>query len=283
MLLSPPQSFVAIHLRCVLAWGALACVAVAQPPSPSTEGSAAQRVHVNAHAHNDYLHTRPLLDALDQGFGSIEADIFLVEGRLLVAHSILELRKERTLEDLYLKPLATRCDANQGRVYPEGPELQLLIDFKSDANPTYQALNELLVRYAKLLTRLEQGEVKPGAIRVIVSGNRPIETMSSQQTRLMFLDGRMNDLIEKPPVELVPLVSDQWSKHFKWQGNGEMPAEEQKKLNDIVRQTHEQQRLLRFWGAPDNQNTWKQLLAARVDLINTDKLAELAEFLNSQR
>ena len=30
------------------------------------------------HAHNDYLHSRPLLDALDQGFDSVEADVFLV-------------------------------------------------------------------------------------------------------------------------------------------------------------------------------------------------------------
>lgn len=27
-----------------------------------------------AHAHNDYVHTRPLLDALEHGFTSIEAD-----------------------------------------------------------------------------------------------------------------------------------------------------------------------------------------------------------------
>ena len=28
------------------------------------------------HAHNDYAHERPLLEALDNGFTSIEADIF---------------------------------------------------------------------------------------------------------------------------------------------------------------------------------------------------------------
>ena len=41
-----------------------------------------------AHAHNDYLHKRPLLDALAQGFCSVEADIFLVDGALLVAHEL---------------------------------------------------------------------------------------------------------------------------------------------------------------------------------------------------
>ena len=31
-----------------------------------------------AHAHNDYEHARPLHDALARGFGSVEADIWLV-------------------------------------------------------------------------------------------------------------------------------------------------------------------------------------------------------------
>src|SRR5207237_4622701 len=38
---------------------------------------------IHAHAHNDYEHTRPLLDALDHGFCSVEADIHLVDGKLL--------------------------------------------------------------------------------------------------------------------------------------------------------------------------------------------------------
>ena len=45
-----------------------------------------------AHAHNDYEHTRPLLDALDCGFGSIEADVHLVDGRLLVAHDAFAVK-----------------------------------------------------------------------------------------------------------------------------------------------------------------------------------------------
>jgi hypothetical protein len=39
-----------------------------------------------AHAHNDYEHDRPLFDALDHRFKSVEADIWLVDGKLVVAH-----------------------------------------------------------------------------------------------------------------------------------------------------------------------------------------------------
>jgi len=46
----------------------------------------AQTPQPRAHAHNDYEHTRPLLDALAQGFGSVEADVYPVDGDLLVAN-----------------------------------------------------------------------------------------------------------------------------------------------------------------------------------------------------
>src|SRR6266568_639216 len=82
---------------------------------------------IHAHAHNDYEHKRPLFDALDQGFCSVEADIYLVDGELLVAHDRAKVRPERTLQALYLDPLADRVRRNGGRVYRDGPPVVLLI------------------------------------------------------------------------------------------------------------------------------------------------------------
>src|SRR5439155_5015135 len=105
----------------------------------------------NAHAHNDYLHPRPLFDALDQGFCSVEADVFLVDGNLLVGHSAVELKPDRTLESLYLDPLRDRVRANRGKVSRDGPPFWLLVDVKSEAKSTYAALHDVLSRYADLL------------------------------------------------------------------------------------------------------------------------------------
>src|SRR5690606_7390192 len=74
-----------------------------------------------AHAHNDYEHARPLLDALEHGFCGIEADIHLRNGELLVGHDPEDLAPERTLEKLYLRPLNDLVKENGGRVYPGGP------------------------------------------------------------------------------------------------------------------------------------------------------------------
>ncbi|HOK78354.1 MAG TPA: hypothetical protein PLW35_11615, partial [Verrucomicrobiota bacterium] len=65
-----------------------------------------------AHAHNDYEHARPLLDALECGFCSFEADVHLVDGELLVAHDRIRTRPERTLTALYLEPLRRRVLEN---------------------------------------------------------------------------------------------------------------------------------------------------------------------------
>jgi hypothetical protein len=61
-----------------------------------------------------------------------------------------------------------------------------------------------------------------------------------------------------------------------------MPADEQLKLNKIVSQAHAANRRVRFWATPELPTVWKVLFDAEVDLINTDKLAELESFLASQ-
>ena len=91
---------------------------------------------IHAHAHNDYVHKRPLFNALDDGFCSVEADIYLVDGQLLVAHVRSQVKPERTLQALYLDPLSERVKKNGGHVYPAGPEFTLLVEIKADWRTT---------------------------------------------------------------------------------------------------------------------------------------------------
>jgi hypothetical protein len=241
-----------------------------------------------AHAHNDYLHQRPLLDALEQGFCSVEADIFLVDGELLVAHSRFELDPARTLRGLYLDPLRQRIEANGGSVHGDGQPFTLLIDIKSDAETTYRALHQVLSDYAPLLTRVTDGQVAAGAVTVVISGNRAIDVIAADSPRYAGIDGRLSDLeSDSPahlmPTHLMPLISDHWGRQFKWRGKGEMPAAEREKLQQILQQTHAQGRRLRLWASPDNEATWAALQAAGVDLINTDNLVGLSNFLRSNQ
>lgn len=236
-----------------------------------------------AHAHNDYLHEQPLLDALTQGFGSVEADIFLVDGELQVAHTRSELAPERTLRALYLEPLKRRITEHQGSVYGDGKPFTLLIDIKTDAEATYRALNDLLAQYSQILTHSNNEVEQAGAVTAIVSGNRPIELIRHTSPRYASIDGRLSDLDGELPPSLMPLISDNWSSHFSWRGVGQLPPAEQQKLQDIVARTHAQHRRLRFWATPDSPAMWSVLHDAGVDLINTDDLAGLSEFLRGKK
>jgi glycerophosphoryl diester phosphodiesterase len=235
-----------------------------------------------AHAHNDYEHTRPLLDALAHGFCSVEADIWLTPEGLLVGHDRKDLRVDRTLQSLYLDPLRERVQANDGRVYRDGPALYLLIDVKTEAAQTYAALERVLAHYADILSVTRDGKFEAKAVTVVLSGNRAIDPIERQSLRYVGIDGRPEILDSNPPMALFPWISANWTLLFRWNGEGAMPAAEKARLADMVGRAHEQGRKVRFWATAENEAIWKELVAAGVDYINTDKLDELQKFLNHQ-
>ncbi len=233
----------------------------------------------NAHAHNDYYHARPLLDALDHGFCSVEADVFLIDGKLLVGHSLFELDERRTLESTYLDSLAKRVAANDGRVFQDGPVFTLLVDIKRDGPKAYSRLREVLANYDDMLSCVIDGEFTERAIQVVVSGERPMQEIEADNRRFVGIDGRLSDLESDKPAHLMPLISDRWGSHFTWNGEGEFPAEQRDKLHEVVDQAHAAGRRIRFWATPESPAVWQELRTAGVDHINTDKLGELQAFL----
>ncbi|GAA1414810.1 phosphatidylinositol-specific phospholipase C/glycerophosphodiester phosphodiesterase family protein [Streptomyces thermospinosisporus] len=262
---------------------------------PATQALAGEQRHRprplwRAHAHNDYEHPRPLLDALDHRFGSVEADIFLVGDQLLVAHDPVDLDPSRTLESLYLKPLAARVRANRGTVHRgHHRPLQLLIDIKTEGSSTYLELDRQLRRYRHLFTTYVHGRVLPGPVTAVISGDRAARLpMEAQRVRRAFYDGRLADLGGPAPASFMPLISDNWSLHFTWLGSGAFPEAERAKLRQIVRTAHARGQKVRFWATPDlpgpeREAVWRELVAADADFLNTDDLAGLESFLDSYR
>lgn len=245
--------------------------------------SIAQTPLINAHAHNDYEHDRPLLDALDHGFCSVEADIYLVDGALLVAHDRKDVKPERTLQSLYLDPLRDRVKANNGRVYPNGPVFHLLIDFKSEGAPTYEALRKVLADYEPMLTVFANGKVEEKAVTIILSGDSPREILKAEPRRLAAIDGRLSDLEGPIDPSLTPLISDSWAGTFKWNRDGEMPKDIRKKVKAATEKAHKGGAIVRFWAIPAREVFWETLLDAGVDLVNADDLPRLQKFLMDRK
>lgn len=259
------------------------------PPSAAAATAHSPRLE-RAHAHNDYEHERPLFDALDQGFASVEADVFsypaLGFDDLYVAHTQQDIRPRRTLRELYLDPLAERVRANGGSVYGDGKTLYLLIDIKTDAENTYAEIDRELRDYAFMLTAYTPDSVTPGAVTVAISGNRPADTMRAQALRYAGYDGRMSDLDSSDSARFMPLLSDNWATQFSWNGSGAMPADQRATLRAQVAKVHAAGRRVRYWGTPDSagaerEAVWHELLCAGVDHLNTDDLAGLRVYLLS--
>lgn len=234
-----------------------------------------------AHSHNDYLQKTPLLDALKYGFCSVEADIFLVDGSLLIGHERSQLRPDRTLQSLYLDPLRARVQSNHGSVHPGYPRFHLLIDIKTDAEPTYARLKTVLKDYESILTRYDKNHTTLGAVSITISGNRPKAILLAEETRWVGYDGRLSDLNSNLSHHTMPMVSDSWTTAFKWKGIGAFPEVEKKRLRELVASAHSKSYKLRLWGAPDLPNAWREYLDAGLDVVNTDHLPELAQFLQA--
>ncbi|GCD90577.1 glycerophosphodiester phosphodiesterase family protein [Nocardioides sp. LS1] len=253
---------------------------------PRAYGTARQAKPLQqAHAHNDYEHRHPLTDALDHGFTSVEADVWLVDGQLLVAHDRDQVVPGRTLESLYLSPLEARRKMNGGTEYPGWHgNFQLLVDVKSDASTTWPAIDRVLREHPNLMTTYTPSSTKPGAVSAVISGNRDRAAMLAQPTRYAGYDGRLADLDQGTSPSFMPLVSDNWTNTFTWDGTGPMPAAEEQKLRDIVARAHQQGYRLRFWATNDVAGAsrtalWSELVKVGVDQINTDDLAGLQKFL----
>ena len=240
-----------------------------------------------AHAHNDYLHERPLLDALGHGFRSIEADVFARGDSLYVAHNRRDISPGRTLRQLYLEPLEMYMTGTGSIRYDSTCPLILLIDIKDDGLTTCQLLERILQDFEKDLCKTVQEVYVGGRVMVVVSGNRPVEYMEQQTERHVFVDGRIEDLDNTYASSLMPLISDRWSKYFSWKGKGAMPEQERAELREYVETAHANNQMVRFWATPDRpgkerEAVWTALLEAGVDLVNTDDLDGLGTFLRKR-
>ena len=238
---------------------------------------------IDVHAHNDYEHTHPLFDALDHGFASVEADIHLVNGQLLIAHDLKKDKPKGTLQALYLDPLRARALKYGGRIYTNGDSIfYLLIDTKTETNATYGVLRRVLQDYSDLLTGFSSNGIRRRAVTVVLTGNRPREMLAQEPARLAGLDGELSDLDQPDPKGLLLWVSDSWTKYVKWRGEGPIPSEERGRVRQIVIQAHQLHAKVRFWSAPDNPVFWREMREDGVDLINTDDLAGAEKFLRGQ-
>lgn len=234
----------------------------------------------NGFAHNDYRHKRPLFDAENNGYTHIEADVFLHDNKLIVAHINPYFKSKRTLENLYLLPLFEQVQANNGNVYEGHTEpVTLMIDIKTNAKKTYEALQNVLEKYRPMLSSYDGGVVTTRAVTIVLSGNKPYDDVKAATHRLVFIDEDLRKVARDTIANVARMASCKYSKLLKWRGTGAISFRERQRLLNYVHIAHKNGDMVRLWASPENKIVWKEILSCGVDLINTDKLATLKDFL----
>lgn len=228
----------------------------------------------NAHSHNDYEQEIPFWQAYYANFGSIEADVFLVNGKLWVAHTEKELSPDRTLESLYLDNISKQIKLNKGNIYQDpNKKLQLLIDVKQDYKTTLDALVSTLKNYPEITNN--QG------IRIVITGGRPLPGDFKNYPTYLYFDGDLDKKYTSDELKRVGLFSADLQGLVKWNGKGIPRDEETDRIKKAVATAHAQQKPVRFYGAPDFPNAWVNFIDLGVDYINTDHIPDLKKFLNT--
>ncbi len=221
------------------------------------------------HSHNDYEQKQPFFAAYNLGFDSIEADLYLKDGELYVAHDWKNISPERTLKNLYLEPLLAKIKENKGFPYPNKKPLQLLLDLKKEGKEILKVLYEQLSPFEKELRH----------IKIVISGDMPSPNEFQNYDKMFFFDGRKNLTYSKKAYKRVALVSASYLDFGKyWAGKEVMPEETFQKINAFVEETHKKGKKVRIWGTPNTTLGFETLQKLKVDIIGTDDLELLAKF-----
>jgi hypothetical protein len=224
---------------------------------------------IQFHAHNDYLHERPLWDALQAGVTSVEADVWKFWSGLYVSHFPI-FGKSGSLEGWYLDPWR-KAAAQEGA----SGWRQLWMDIKGPEGAVQGALVSTL--------RDILGGHEERAPRIVLTGNDVAKMAIAQKLRgerglagKFEIDRREFDQLDPPrdgPADPWGWYSLSWSEHFTWDGKGCMPVAEWAKLNGQIAAIHSKGRRVRYFHVPSTLAWIRVAQSAGVDLIDVDDLS----------
>ncbi len=222
------------------------------------------------HAHNDYLQNVPFWKAFSAGVNSIEVDVFLIEDTLYVAHTKEEIETSRTFESLYLEPLQQALTLG----FESSKQLQVLIDIKSEAYTTLDAIIKVLKKHPLL--------VKSKQLSFVISGSRPkITDYKNYPEYIMFDHQSVTDITDKSLLKKIGLISLSFKSFSGWNGKGRLTDTDYNNVITPIKKAHTLGKPFRFWATPDTKTAWKALAALDVDFINTDKPFACTAYLKS--
>lgn len=226
------------------------------------------------HSHNDYEQKQPFFTAYDLGFDSIEADLYLKDGELCVAHNQKDVSTERTLRKLYIEPLLAKIKENGGYPYSNKKSLHLLLDLKTQGKEIMKVLDTQLNPYKKELRH----------VKISISGDMPKPEEFQNYDKMFSFDGRKSLDYSKEGFKRVYIVSASFTDFGKyWAGKEPLSQEVAEKISVFVNEMHAKNKKVRLWGTPNTTLGFETLKALQVDVIGADDLPLLRNFIDSSK
>ena len=237
----------------------------------------AQQLPIIYHSHNDYNRTVPFWEAYSQHCASIEADVFLQDGEILVAHNRKDVTAERSLRKMYIEPIVKTFRENGGRMWKGSDDrLQLVVDLKTgESLPGVIALAE---EYPDVFTT-ENG------VKIVITGDEPAPEDFGKWPSWLWFDGDFKDgKLTYTPEQLkrIAMISTDFRKFARnWNGKGRMINSELEAVTKAIETAHEAGKPIRFWDAPEGTTAYFTLHKLGVDFFNTDYPAQCALFFSN--
>ncbi len=249
--------------------------------SPSGGLDPGQYRRVLIHSHNDYVRSRPYFEAVEAGAASVEADVWLVEGELYIAHDRDEILRDRTLMSLYLDPIRDRVRQGLRKEDPDGSRFQLLVDLKNEGERSLEAIVGLIEREGMI--PCFDASVNPGAVRLVITGDAVPAGHWDRYPSYVCFDGRPGRELTAEQWSRIPLVSQNIREYSSWKGWGQMSQEDRTKIRAAADEAHRHGARFRLWGMPDTPRGWELTVSLGIDYINTDQPARVSSWLASRQ
>jgi len=243
------------------------------------------------HSHNDYLQKRPLYQAIELGYGSIEIDICLTHTtkELKVAHIPWFLSGKKNIEELYFAPLAKMIDEKDSLFkYTIDNPLHLLIDFKKNADSTYKYLQRVFVKYNKYITQYKNGEIIYKAPLVInITGNKPWNAIMKDSITYAKIDGgfRLNKTapyglnnFDTSYVKYIGRVASNYKQLLKFKKKFENEETFFWVLKENIKTYNDAGITTRYYEVPNNKKSWEFIIKCGISWVNVDKLVDFSNF-----
>lgn len=235
------------------------------------------QVPILIHSHNDYDRDVPFYEAYSLGAASIEADVFYIDGKLLVGHDIEDLNEDQTLENTYIEPAVKLFRKHGGKPYKdENKTLQLMIELKSEPISELKAVQSLLEKYPDVFNPA----VNENAIRIVITGRRPAPSQFKDFPKWINFDGEMDLDYTPDQIKRVALYSLDFGSFFTWNGKGLFLPEEYKVFKQKIEYAHNKGKGIRFYGAPEGTTVYYTFYNDNVDYINVDDVVSCAKFFD---